>query len=362
MLKIINVNKKIKEKVILENINMEFLEGNITGIMGSNGSSKTMLLNVIAGNLKIDSGEIKLPSKNISGCIGKINLIEDYTVNEILNEITKDKEKIKKILDRFNIRNFENTKIKKLSLGTKQKVWISTILCEESDVYLLDEPFNSLDENSINILKNILIELKKENKIIIIVSHNKNDMDICNKIYTLENGKVISESINENYAEDSYVENKVEYIPVKNSKKIVKYILIIIICVLIILYFFFFKINLNKAISLKEEGRYDEAYEKINKFIYLPNIKEIEEIKLNLMLNKFEDGYKRSKDKYILFLDLKNVDSFKKTNIKQKYIKICEEHENKVIKEIEKVTDYNKQQIFEIIKLEDEKILEIVGK
>ena len=80
------------------------------------------------------------------------------------------------------------------------------------------------------------------------------------------------------------------------------------------------------------------------------------------MLNKFEDGYKRSKDKYILFLDLKNVDSFKKTNIKQKYIKICEEHENKVIKEIEKVTDYNKQQIFEIIKLEDEKILEIVGK
>ena len=89
-------------------------------------------------------------------------------------------------MNRFNLDPHSKTKVKKYSLGMKQKLAIIQAIMEDPDILILDEPFNSLDEGSVKLVRDILVEEKEKGKVIIISSHNKEDIELlCDKVYKM---------------------------------------------------------------------------------------------------------------------------------------------------------------------------------
>jgi len=191
-----NVTKSIKGKEVLSNINCKFNRGNVYLISGHNGCGKTMLLRVISGLLKADSGKV-INDENVQFglIIENPKFMEDESVLYNLKFLANirniiDEDKILETLDKVNLLNVKKDKVKKLSLGMKQRLAIAQALMEDPEIILLDEPFNALDEENFNNIIKLLDEEKKKNKTIIIAAHGfKND--IVDEEIKLSNGKVI---------------------------------------------------------------------------------------------------------------------------------------------------------------------------
>ena len=204
-----NYTKKIGNKKVLDNVNLSLKSGHVYGFFGRNGSGKTMLFRAISTLIYPTDGDILIDNKSI------IN--EDYDLSQIgllleepgfypyltafenlsmLYEINnkKDKEHIKKIIDKVGLSKEINKKYKEFSLGMKQKLRIAQAIMENQKLIILDEPTNGLDENSVQIVHKIINDLKKEKKLILIASHNKDDLRLlCDKIYKIEDGKICGE-------------------------------------------------------------------------------------------------------------------------------------------------------------------------
>lgn len=209
-LKIVNYNKKIKNKIILDNINLEFISGKVYGFYGRNGSGKTMLFRAISTLIFPDSGDVLVDDKSIlyndydlrnfglvldesnfySYLTGIENLKILYSIN---NKV--DEQHILKLMHQIGLKDGdEYKKVKEYSLGMNQKLRILQAIMEEQKIIILDEPTNGLDEKSIDIVRNIIKKLKKENKLILIASHNKDDLRIlCDKIYKIDSGAIVGE-------------------------------------------------------------------------------------------------------------------------------------------------------------------------
>lgn len=308
MLEIKNVSKKIDNKSILQDINIKFSEGKIAGITGDNGCGKTMLFNCIAGLINIDNGDIIYTNasldvedihSNISASIGKKGYIDTNTVAENLADIAAvrkkiDAQKIDSMLKELGIYNFKNIKYGILSLGTKQKVDIAQVLMEDSKIYILDEPFNGLDENSVAKLRSLLYEEKKKGKIIIITSHIKEDIEIlCDEIYEMVDGKLVNMHINENLNNIEKVDVVEEMYTRKKSKNKViicsitaVFLLILATC---ITYYTLANNSLKVANALYKDGKYTESANKINKFVYVFKNEDVEKIRYTNKLNMYWD-------------------------------------------------------------------------
>lgn len=212
-IKLIDINKNLQKKVILNNINLEFNKGKIVGIIGANGSGKSSLFKVLSGLWNFDSGKILFDEieitenknfirKNIGAFIENPNFYED--LNGLQNfEIIKKLYNIRneewyyKLISDFGIDKFINIKLKKCSLGMRQKVAIVMALLPNPDIIILDEATNSLDISAVNVLHKLLMTLKNE-KIIIVSSHILEEIDsLCDDIYMLDKGKVISKTNHE---------------------------------------------------------------------------------------------------------------------------------------------------------------------
>jgi len=209
ILEIKNYNKKIKEKVILDNINLKLKSGNVYGFYGRNGSGKTMLFRAISTLIYPTSGDILIDKKSIiydDYDLSNIGiLLEDPGFYSYLNgfdnlsmlyEINnkKNPEHINSILKMVGLDKYKKKKYKEYSLGMKQKLRIAQALMENQQLIILDEPTNGLDEKSIENIRKIILSLKKENKLILLASHNKEDLKLlCNKIYKLDEGKIVGE-------------------------------------------------------------------------------------------------------------------------------------------------------------------------
>lgn len=201
-----NYTKQIKNNFVLKNINYEFKTGNIYGLIGKNGSGKTMLLKAIAsflqpteGNVYIDN--IDIYKKNyIPNNIGVsfsnpdfMHELSGYENLEYLANIRKiiGDEEIKKAVSHVNLVDDIDKKVKEYSLGMKQKLELAQAFMENPKILLLDEPFNGLDKESIKIVKNYLKKIKNDT-IIIIATHYKEDIEhFCDIIVKLENGEII---------------------------------------------------------------------------------------------------------------------------------------------------------------------------
>lgn len=201
-----NVTKELGKNIILDNISCGFECGKIYGIRGVNGSGKTMLLKAIAGLVYIDEGEIVIGGKklergnefpeDVSALIENPGMIGNYSglrnlkiLSQIRNRISE--EEIIKYMEKFNLDPVDKKKVKKYSLGMRQKLGIIAALMENSRLILLDEPTNALDRDSIAVLNEQLFEQKKKGSVIIITSHDFEELKlVADEIYEMAAGKM----------------------------------------------------------------------------------------------------------------------------------------------------------------------------
>lgn len=199
-----NLIKEIKGKYILNNINLSFERGKIYGLYGRNGSGKTMLLRALAGLLIPTEGEIDMDGKilhkdmdfpeNVGIIIENTSLLPQFDGFTNLKQLGKIRnvatdEDIDNALDTVGLKG-ENKKVKAYSLGMRQRLSIAQAIFEKPELLLLDEPTNALDENYINKVREILLKEKDRGAIVIIASHNKDDLRIlADEIISMSDGK-----------------------------------------------------------------------------------------------------------------------------------------------------------------------------
>ena len=207
-LEVINVSKKFKRKTVLENVNLSFKSGNIYGLVGENGSGKTVLMKIMIGFMRTQSGKILYNGKelkkdfdylpSVSFIIETPEFYDELTgfenlklLAEINNKISD--EEINGWMEIFKLEN-DSKKIKDYSLGMEQRLGLIQALMEDPEVLILDEFSNSLDEEGVLLTHDILKKEKEKGKIIIISSHYKYDIEnLADEIYRIKDGKIIHE-------------------------------------------------------------------------------------------------------------------------------------------------------------------------
>ena len=201
-----DLSKKFKKVTILENINMKFESGKIYGIVGRNGSGKSVFLKILCSFYKPTTGEILYDNVNynsnnnfppsVRALIENPTFFPDLTGFENLKLLSSIQNKIGdeeiiKTLDQVNLLSEKDKKYSEYSLGMKQKLGIAQVLMENPDVMIFDELFNGIEEKTVEKIRNILLELKNQNKIIIVTSHIKEDIDILSdEVYKFDCGRV----------------------------------------------------------------------------------------------------------------------------------------------------------------------------
>lgn len=198
------VSKRFKDTIVLNEVGLEVKEGTIVGIIGCNGSGKTMLMKIICGLVKPSSGTVWVQGKQIGkeidfpeniGLIietpGFINFQSGYTnlknLAQMQGKIT-DKE-IKDTMELVGLDPNNKKWVGKYSLGMRQRLGIAQAIMEQPDVILLDEPMNGLDKKGVALVREILLELKRSGKTILLASHNMEDIKIlCDEVYEIDEG------------------------------------------------------------------------------------------------------------------------------------------------------------------------------
>ena len=201
-----DLSKKFKKVTILENINMKFESGKIYGIVGRNGSGKSVILKILCSFYKPTTGEILFDNINynsnnnfppsVRALIENPTFFPDLTGFENLKLLSSIQNKIGdeeiiKTLDQVNLLSEKDKKYSEYSLGMKQKLGIAQVLMENPDVMIFDELFNGIEEKTVEKIRNILLELKNQNKIIIVTSHIKEDIGVLSdEVYKFDCGRV----------------------------------------------------------------------------------------------------------------------------------------------------------------------------
>lgn len=204
MVEIKNYCKSIKSRPILNNVSYNFEYGKIYGIYGHNGSGKTMLLRAIAGLLVPDSGSVVIDGKvlhkdmsfppSIGIVIENMNLLPQYNAFDNLKILGKIKktatdEDIKTALERVGLKS--DLKVKKFSLGMKQRLNIAQAVFEKQKIILLDEPTNALDNDGVQLIYKLLKEEKERGALVVITTHHKEDLEeVCNVVLKMTEGEL----------------------------------------------------------------------------------------------------------------------------------------------------------------------------
>ena len=201
-----NVNKTIRERTVLKDVNLCLESGKVYGFVGRNGSGKTMLFRALSGLIMLSSGKIEyngrilhkdfevLPSLGI--IIENAGLFPNLTGIQNLEYLAGLKKRSKKInliqsLQRVGLNPDDKRLYGKYSLGMKQRLAIAQAIMEEPEVLMLDEPTNALDSAGIEMVREIIIEEKNRGALVLIASHNRDDIRLlANEKYTVEDGRV----------------------------------------------------------------------------------------------------------------------------------------------------------------------------
>lgn len=204
MVEIKNYCKSIKSRPILNNVSYNFEYGKIYGLYGHNGSGKTMLLRAIAGLLVPDSGSVVIDGKvlhkdmsfppSIGIVIENMNLLPQYNAFDNLKILGKIKktatdEDITTALERAGLKS--DLKVKKFSLGMKQRLNIAQAVFEKQKIILLDEPTNALDNDGVQLIYKLLKEEKERGALVVITTHHKEDLEeVCDVVLKMTEGEL----------------------------------------------------------------------------------------------------------------------------------------------------------------------------
>lgn len=189
---------------VLDNINLNCEKGFIYGIVGYNGSGKTVLFKSICGFLKPDSGVITINGKSNSDIsdfnlgviieapayISELSGMDNLTyLYEIKNK--RNRKHLEEVMRIVGLDPLSKKKVSRYSMGMKQRLAIAQAIMEEQDILILDEPMNGLDKQGVEDMRNLFIRLKSEGKTILLASHNREDIDIlCDYVYEIDSGKL----------------------------------------------------------------------------------------------------------------------------------------------------------------------------
>jgi len=217
-----NVTKVYGNKVVVNNANFEIKKGTVCGLLGPNGAGKTTIMKMIMNQIKCDGGSISY-SDDL-----KIKYLQDvpefyefYTVKEYLEFVldithySKDKDvRIEEVLGLLNLKDYRDNRIKKLSRGLRQKVGIASVIVDEPDVLILDEPVSALDPLGRKEMFDIILALKGK-VTIIFSSHILNDIErVCDHIILISRGKIILN----NEIKNIFLEKQVLLVVFKNRE------------------------------------------------------------------------------------------------------------------------------------------------
>ena len=195
-----NIEKKFNKNIILKDVSLDINKGEVIALVGPNGSGKTTLINILLGILKADSGELKINIEDYKKHIGlqlqSTPFFEGYNVKDnilmfsALYDIKMSDEEIESILNKYNLN--PKTPAIKLSGGEQKKLAIMIATMQNPDLLIFDEPTASLDPRERYNIKNMILELAKNNKTILFTSHDLEEVeDIASKIVFLYKGEIL---------------------------------------------------------------------------------------------------------------------------------------------------------------------------
>lgn len=196
ILEVNNLVKKIGCNVILENISFKIEGDSIIGLYGKNGSGKTTLFRVLLELCKYNSGSLLNNSQKRKMIFDTPPDLGDQKVIEYLNYFsnlyqgtTMNKTERIRLLERINLMKYEKRRVSEISFGMKKILYLSTLLIGTAELIIVDEPFNGLDTDTIEIAKEIILECKRyQSASIIVSSHLLSELeDICDGFMKLDN-------------------------------------------------------------------------------------------------------------------------------------------------------------------------------
>lgn len=206
IIKVENVSLKIKKDIILDKINVNFEKGKIHGLIGRNGSGKTMLMKCICGFVKVTSGQVIVDNKvvgkdcdfpdNIGVIIETPGFIPYYSGFRNLKLLAKINNKIidndiKKSMESVGLNPNLKRAVGKYSLGMRQRLGLAQAIMENPEILILDEPMNGLDKEGVQDMRKYLIELRNQGKTIILASHSSEDISVlCDTVNEMDKGKI----------------------------------------------------------------------------------------------------------------------------------------------------------------------------
>ncbi len=196
MLKITSLSKSYGSKKVIDNLNFEILKPSIIHIRGTNGCGKTTLFKLIAEIEEPDSGIIeKSDIVHLGVVIENGGFIENKSLKynlEYLINVRKEAtiNYAKDLCTMFSLDFESNKKIKDFSIGMRQKAGIIQAVMENQNLIILDEPSRGMDEESVIVFSRLIEDLKKDNKTVIIASHEILDRICFDEIYVMENGRL----------------------------------------------------------------------------------------------------------------------------------------------------------------------------
>lgn len=202
-----HVTKKFGEDTILNDINITMDAGRVYGISGNNGSGKTVLMKCICGFLPVTAGRIRVGGKTIGvetdfpesigviietpGFLTNLSGMRNLEILAGLRGIISRKE-MREAMEKAGLNPDLKKAVSKYSLGMRQRLGIAQAIMEDPEFLILDEPFNGLDKHGVSDIRELLLDLKRQGKTILLASHNSEDIRIlCDRVFEMDGGRIL---------------------------------------------------------------------------------------------------------------------------------------------------------------------------
>lgn len=206
VIQVTDLVKSFGKETVLHHINVNFASGKIHGIIGRNGSGKTMLMKCICGFIPVTSGKVTVFGKvigkdvdipdNIGAIIETPGFLPEYSAYRNLKFLADingkaSKENIRNAMQSVGLDPDSRKHVGKFSLGMRQRLGLAQAIMEDPDLLILDEPMNGLDKDGVQDMRRYLLQLKEQGKTILLASHSAEDISVlCDTVCEMDKGKL----------------------------------------------------------------------------------------------------------------------------------------------------------------------------
>ena len=206
VIQVTDLVKSFGKETVLHHINVNFASGKIHGIIGRNGSGKTMLMKCICGFIPVTSGKVTVFGKvigkdvdipdNIGAIIETPGFLPEYSAYRNLKFLADingkaSKENIRNAMQSVGLDPDSRKHVGKFSLGMRQRLGLAQAIMEDPDLLILDEPMNGLDKDGVQDMRRYLLQLKEQGKTILLASHSAEDISVlCDTVCEMDKGRL----------------------------------------------------------------------------------------------------------------------------------------------------------------------------